>query len=108
MLASVWLKQNNLFFAWFTGWSSSGYEYTIGTLIGSALVIGSDCGDILIWVPSWFTYWSFFWPTSLTDNLVGTAGGFAFLNISSRVFNASLFPWHNYTKGLVVTGLCSA
>ena len=67
-----------VFFAWFTGWSSSGNPSTIVTLGGSALVIGFDCGDLFIWVLSWFISWSFFWPTSLTGTLGGTAGVFFF------------------------------
>ena len=80
MLASDWLKELFLF-AWFAVSSSLGYAYTMGTLRGSALVIGFDCGALLILIPSWFTSWSFFWPTSLTVTLGGTAGEFAFLNI---------------------------
>ena len=97
-----WLAEKNQLFDWFAGWSSSGYAYTIGTLRGSALVIGFDCGALFIWVPSWFTSWSFFWPTSLTGTLGGTAGGVAFLNISAGVYNSSLCPCPNYTKGMQV------
>ena len=77
MLASDWLK-NYRFFAWFTGCNLSRYVSTIGNIRGSALVIGFDCGALFIWVPSWFTSWSFFWPTSLTGILEGTSGGVCF------------------------------
>ena len=59
---------------------------------------GFYCGVLFIWVPSWFTYWSLFSLTSLTGTLGGTAGGFAFLNILARFFNASLCPFPNFTK----------
>ena len=81
--------KKNHFFAWFAGWSSSGYASTIGTLRGYALVIVFNCGAIFIWVPSWFTSWDFFWPTSLAVTLGGTAGRFDFLDILARVFSAS-------------------
>ena len=99
MLASYWVE-NIGFFNWLTDWSSSGYAPTIGTLRGFVLVTGFYCGVIFIWVPSWFISWGFFWTTSLTGILRGTAGGFAFLNITARVFNASLFPCPNFTKGI--------
>ena len=77
--AGFWFAENIYhFFAWFTGWSSSGYAPTIGTLRGSALVTGFDCGVFFIWVPSWFISWSFFWTTSLAGTLGGTAGVFIF------------------------------
>ena len=59
MLASDGMKKVS-FFAWFTGWSSFGYAPTIGTLRGSALVTVFDYDVLFIWVPSWFTSWSFF------------------------------------------------
>ena len=74
MMASDWLEKID-FFAWFTGWSSSGYAPTIFTLIDSALVTEFYGGILFIWVPSWFISWSFFWITSLTVTLRGTAGG---------------------------------
>ena len=51
MLAYDWLEKS--FFAWFTGWSSSGYASTIGALRGSALTIGLYYGARFIWVPPW-------------------------------------------------------
>ena len=108
MLAYVWLKKIISFFAWFAGWSSSGYAPTIGTLRGYALVTGFDGCALFIWVPSWVIYWSFLWPNSLTGTLGGTAGGFAFLDISAMVFNASLCPCPYFTKGLEGDGFCSA
>ena len=107
MLASDWLGKSG-FFAWFTGRSSSGHAPTIGTLRGSTLVTGFDCGLLFSWVTYWFIYWSFLWPTSLTGTLRGTYGGFDFMNILARVFNASLCPCPNFTKGLASSGFCSA
>ena len=69
--AGFWFSENYRFFAWFTGWSSSGYASTTDTLRGYALVIGFDCAALFIWVPSWFTSWSFFWsPTWLAPSEV--------------------------------------
>ena len=67
-----------------------------------------DCSDPFIWITYWFISWSLFWPTSLTVTLGGTAGGFPFINISARVFNASLCPLTNFTKGIDGAVLCSA
>ena len=100
--------KNYRFFSWFISWISSDYNSTIGTLGGSELVIRFDYGAIFIWVPSWFIYWNFFWPASLTVTLGGTAGGFNFLNTSVRVFNASLFTLPNFTNRLAGSVLCSA
>ena len=97
------------------------YRFLLGSLVGvhlgmplkyapsgSALVTGFDYGVIFIWVPSCFTSWILFWPNSLTGSLWGTAGGFDFLNILARVFNAYLCPCPNFTKGLEGAGFCSA
>ena len=85
-----------------------GMLYKIGTIRGYALMNGFDCGVLLIWVPYWFTYWSFFLPTSLTGALGGTAGEFAFLNISARVLNDSFCPFPSLTIRIAVSVLCSA
>ena len=92
----------------FTGWISSGCASTIGNLRGYALVNDLYCCTIFIWVHSWLTPWSFFWPNSLNGALGGNAGGIAFLNISARVFNASLCPFPNLTRDLEGDVLCSA
>ena len=100
--------KNNVFFAWFSGWSSSGYAYTIGTLRGSALVVGFFSVPFLFgFLPSSFLGVSFGLPPWLLLSEVLLGGG-AFLNISARVFNSSLFSFPNFTKGLVGYGLYSA
>ena len=84
--------ENCCFLDWFTGWSSSGYVSTIGNLRGSEFLTGFDYKLLFIWVPSWFTDWSFFWPTTLTGTLGDNSGGFVYLNICDRFFNSSLCP----------------
>ena len=97
-----------IFFNGFTGWSSSGYAYTIGTLRVSSLVHGLDWDALFIWDISWFTCVSFSWATYLTGILGSTAGALAFLNISYRVMNESLCPFPSFTSGLAGDGFCSA
>ena len=80
----------------------------VGTLRGSALVNGFDWGAIFIWVPCWFTSWSFFWNTSLSITLGGTDGGFDFMDISSRVINTYLCTFPIANRRLAGDGLCSA
>ena len=69
---------------------------------------GFDWDAIFICFLSWLTSFSFSWTTSLTGTLEGNAGGLDFLNISARVFNASVFPFPNLTSGLSGAGLYSA
>ena len=97
-----------IFFNGFTGWSSSGYAYTIGTLRVSSLVNGFDWDAIFIWALSWFISLSFYWDTYLTGILGSTTGALAFLNISYRVMNESLCPFPSFTSGLAGDGFCSA
>ena len=52
-----------ILFAGCTGWISSGYASTMGTLICYALVNGFDWDAFLIWVIYCFTCWSFFGTT---------------------------------------------
>ena len=73
---------NDHFLAGFTGWSSSGYASTLGTLIVSSSVIGFDRDALFIWALSWFTSLRFSWIPSLTGILGGTARGLDFPNIS--------------------------
>ena len=61
---------------------------------------GFDRDALFIWGLSWFTSLSFFWATSLTGTLGGTAGGMDFLNISDKVFNYSLWPFTSFTSGI--------
>ena len=97
-----------IFFAGCTCWRSYGYESTIVTLRGSALVNGFDWDAYLIWVISWFTSWSFSWNSPLIGTLRGTAGGIAFLNISARDINTSLCELTILTSGISGAGFYSA
>ena len=86
---------------------TSGCASTIGTLVGSSSVTGFDRDALFIWGLSWFTSLSFFWTTSLTGTLGGTAGGLDFMNISPRVSNDSLCHSPNFTKVLAGAGFYS-
>ena len=65
-----------------------------------------DWDTIFIRVLSWFTFWSLSWNTYLTVTLGGTDGGFAFLNISARVLNASVCTFPILNSGLAGAGFC--
>ena len=67
-----------------------------------------DWGALFIWFLLWFTSWILFWTTYLIGTLRGTAGGFASLNISTRVLNASLCTLTSVNRWLDVARLCRA
>ena len=91
-----------------TGWISSGYASTMGTLRGYALVNGFDWDAIFIWDIYWFTSWSFSWNTPLTGTLGGTDGGFEFMNIYARFLNYPLSLFLSLTIRLAGAVLCGA
>ena len=92
----------------FAGWSSSRYASTIGTLRGSEFLDGVYWNYLLSWDLSWFNYFGFSWTISLPGTLRGIAGGLALLNISARVFNASLCPLTSLVRGFSGARFCSA
>ena len=104
---SAWSKKI-VVFSGYTGRISSGYDFTIFTLRGSALVNSFDWDVIFIWFISWFFYWILSWDTSLPATLGDIAGGLAFLNISARLPNASLCPFNGLIIGTYGAGFCSA
>ena len=88
------------FFAGFTGWISSIYAYTIGTIRGSALVDGVAWDEIFIWDLSWFTSLGFSWNIYLIGTLRVISGGLDLLNISAKVINAYLGSFNFVDSGL--------
>ena len=64
--------------------------------------------ELLSWDIPCFIYLGFSWTISLTVTLRGIAVGLDLLNISARVLNASLFPFHSLASGFSGAVFCSA
>ena len=97
-----------VFFAGFTGWSSSGFASTIDTLRGYSLVNGVTWDALLSWTLSWFTSVGFLGLSPWLALLEVLLGGLALLNFSTWVLNSSLYPFLSLTIRIAGAGFCRA